>query len=164
LTIDKDALNDRLIQALDDREKVTNYVAHLDQKLRGFDKEWQGYKENRSIREAILEQAKEIQATREAKAKEQEDRETSQFHETWFGTIDKVSKDQSVVPQIGSLPTKFVAFVKAMGMAEVANGNPIADVDIEGPKGSDALASETKRPRADWTRQQWDQYEAQIEL
>jgi hypothetical protein len=198
LTIDKDALNDRLIQALDDREKVTNYVAHLDQKLRGFDKEWQGYKENRSIREAILEQAKEIQATREAKAKEQEDRETSQFHETWFGTIDKVSKDQSVVPQIGSLPTKFVAFVKAMGMAEVANGNPIADVDkfvrqcaadflststefhqakaaeygklkkddarIEGPKGSDALASETKKARADWTKQQWEQYEAQIEL
>ena len=196
LTVDRDEVTRKIVTAMRERRAVSNYVAHLDSKLKGFDYTWQDLTDRRAMREAILEQAKELQTAREAKARFEEDQEVVSFKGTWDGTIEKVSKDPTIIPAV--LSAKFDKYVRALGMAHVATGKPIEDVDkfvrdaaveymsgakefhqvqsteyaklkkddakTSSPEGGAALASETKRPRSDWTQAQWAAYEESIQL
>lgn len=127
LSLDKDALNTQLIAALDDKDAISNYLASLDAQIKSQDKEWVGLKQNRSFAAKVLEQDKALTEAREAKAREQEEHETSQFQTQWFGTIDKVAKDASIIP--ADLSQGFQKYVKQAGKAYVADGTPILDVE-----------------------------------
>jgi hypothetical protein len=130
LSLDRDELVLKLSEKINEREATTQWVAKLDQDLHSFDEKWQELKENRDIRAAILEQRKELEAAREAKARSDEERETSQyvegFQRDWNSTIEKVSKDAAVIPSV--LSTGFEKYVRTLGKAYVADGTPIEDV------------------------------------
>lgn len=198
LDLDREDLTLKLTEAISERDAVSNYVAELDRRLYSFDEKWQELKENREIRAAILEQKKELEAAREAKARSDEEAQSSQyiakFQTDWNSTIDKVSKDTSVIPAV--LSQRFEKFVRMLGKAFVADGQPIEDVNafvldaakdfVAGAKDfhsaqsaqyakekindaktdspKDAMATETKRGRSDWTPQQWRDFEPNIEL
>lgn len=127
LSIDRDDLTAKLVDALDSRDKVTQYVDYLDSQMTTLDDRWQELQSNQEQVKRTLTLEKQLREDREAKERASEDASTHQFRSSWNGTIDAVSKDVSAVPASSS--EAFVKFVKARGKAQVADGEPIMDVE-----------------------------------
>lgn len=127
LSIDRDDLTAKLVDALDSRDKVTQYVDYLDSQMTTLDDRWQELQSNQEQVKRTLTLEKQLREDREAKERASEDASTHQFRSSWNGTIDAVSKDVSAVP--ASSAEAFVKFVKARGKAQVADGEPIMDVE-----------------------------------
>lgn len=196
ISLDRDKLTADLMGALAQEDGIEQYLLSLENDMTSIDERWQELQMNQETVKRTLALERAAQEDREAKAQAQEQQQTEAFRTEWFGTIDRISKDATLVP--AKHAERFVKLVKQAGMAHVAAGTPIENTEafikeqaaefrstleaerqeavaaysqqkiqdstLQAPTGKTALAPETKSPRKDWTRKDWDAHEENIVL
>ena len=190
LSLDRDQLQAKLVDAYNEKAAVENYLDTLGERAELLNDKWQDLQSQREMYTRVLTQERELQAAREAKERDHEDIEVKSIRTQWDAIAEKVSKDAALIP--ASMAPRFLTRLKRETLAELASQEPITDYEkfarqvaadfmdpakefhqaqsatyakqkaqdaaTSAPTGAPALASETKRPRSEWTPQQWDKY------
>ena len=196
LTLDRDALNQKLVELHEQRAEVTGYLTTMGQSLAAMADRWEDLTHNRQLTERLLFQEREIREAREAKARTEEQSVVESIRTQFNSTIDKLTSDATLVP--AALSEKCKKHVIRAVKAQLADNEPIADIDkftrdeiaefmapakdyhsvqsaeyakqkqadaaLSAPTGANAVASETKKPNADWTKEQWERHIEQVQL
>jgi hypothetical protein len=127
LTLDKDALTEKLTQLNAEREAVTYNLGTLQDRLNGLNEKWEDLSHNRGLAEKLVAQERYITEAREAKARSEEDRVVESIRSQFNGTIDKLTSDATLVPT--GLAAACKKHVLRAVKAQLADGVPIADID-----------------------------------
>lgn len=127
LTLDKEALTEKLTQANAEREAVQYEIGTLQDRLNGLNDKWEDLKHNRGLAERLVAQERFVIEAREAKARSEEDAQVAAIRTQFNGTIDKLTADTSLVPE--ALAGRAKSYVIRAVKAQLADNLPIADIE-----------------------------------
>lgn len=127
LTLDRDALNDQLVQAYEKRDAANHNQSVLQDRLDALNEKWEELTHNRALAERLVAQERFVIEAREAKARSEEDAQVAAIRTQFNGTIDKLTADTSLVPE--ALAGRAKSYVIRAVKAQLADNLPIADIE-----------------------------------